>query len=543
MEFQDVLVLIGGIALFIYGITIISKSLEGFAYTSFRRWLNRITSRPGAGVILGAVFTAIIQSSSATTVTVVSLVNSGMLSFENTLGIIFGANIGTTMTAQIIAFNLGVYGLPIFAVGFLIYFISKKDSIKSIGNAILGFGLIFVGIQFMESAVAGLSDSPYFINLFIRISKNPILGVLVSAVFTAIGQSSSVTVGIVEALGAQNLISLDAAFALVIGANIGTTVTALLASIGTNVQGRRVAVSHVLFNLFGAMIFLIIFRPFINLVSKTSSDLVRQIANAHTLFNVICTLFFLPFVNIFAKTVKKIVPGEALTIEEGVKYLDKRLLNMPSFALDALRKEVSGLREVVHRNMCTVFEMIEQNSGKLIQKVNITENAINSINRAIQSFAPLLVSKSLPKEHSIEVNFLINVSTQLERIGDILRGTAELEVEKVHNGIVFSDAGKADLSKMLNIVRKEFELLCENFENMSEEVFYKIEGVEQSIDRMEMELRDAHVARLMSGVCLPEAGIIYVDILSDLERISDHIYKIARLVLEFHRKEQVKERV
>jgi len=535
MSIQDILTFIGGITLFIYGITLTSKNLEIFAFTGFRKFLDKITSKPIFGVALGSLFTALIQSSSATTIMVVSLANSGTMSFENTVGVIFGANIGTTATAQIIAFNLTGLGLPIFALGFLLSFLSKKESIKAIGNAIMGFGLIFIGMQFMENSVASLKDSKFFTDLFISMSKNPILGVLVSALFTGIEQSSSVTVGIVQALGAQKLIDLNAAFALIIGANIGTTVTALIAGIGTNIQAKRAAISHLLFNIIGAIIFLIIFKPYLSLISNTSSDLVRQIANAHTFFNIFCAFAMLPFTNQFVKLVKKLVPGEETIIETGTKFIDKRLLKIPSFALDALKKETIRLMEIVKGNMELVWGMIIKNSKKPIQQVLITENVINNINKEIQAFAPLLVSQSLPKEQSVEVNLYVNVSSQIERIGDIVKGTAELVEEKVQVGANFTDQAKEDLMKMLNIVNGEYEIIMQNFDDFNIECFNRIEGIEKEIDKMEVDLRNAHIERLMQGVCKPDAGIFYLDILSDLERVSDHIYKIAKLLKKFYK--------
>jgi len=539
---QNVFIFLGGIALFIYGITITSKSFETFAFGGFRKFLDKITSKPVFGVILGTVFTSIIQSSSATTVTIVSLANSGTISFENTLGVIFGANIGTTATAQIIAFRLTKYGLIIFALGFFLSFISKKESLRALGRGTMGFGLIFVGMQFMEGSVTGLKNSPYFMNLFVKMSQKPILGVLIATVFTGIEQSSSVTVGIVQALGAEKLLTLQAAFALVIGANIGTTVTALIASIGTNVQARRVAVSHLLFNLIGAIIFLIIFRPYVNFISKTSSDLVRQIANAHTLFNVTCTILFLPFINKFAKLVKKLVPGEEIIIEGGTKYIDKRLLNMPSFAVDALHKEVLHMMDIVKQNIEALYLMMNKNNTRITQQINLRESAINSINKEVQTFAPLIMSKSLSDKHSRDVNLMVNVASQLERIGDIVKGISELGIEKIQDGIVFSELAMIDLGKMMDTVKKEFEIIVESFDDLTTEEFKEIEKIEQSVDDMEACLRNAHVERLMTGVCSPEAGIIYVDMLSDLERISDHIYKIARLLNEKLNSEEALER-
>ncbi len=532
MNTQNIFLFIGGITLFIYGITLISKSMEGFAFTEFKKFIDKITAKPIYALGLGTVFTSIVQSSSATTVTVVSLANSGILRFENTLGIIFGANVGTTVTAQIIAFHLTKYGLLIFAVGFLLSFLKKKESVKAIGTAIMGFGLIFIGMQFMEGAVAFMRESPYFVNLFIRFSEKPILGVLVAAGFTAIEQSSSVTIGIVQALGAQKLITLNAAFALVIGANIGTTITAVFASIGGNVQARRVAVSHIIFNVVGAVIFLIIFKPYINLISRTSGDLVRQIANAHTFFNIVCALLFIPFVNQFSKIIKKLVPGKELIIEGETKYLDKRLLKMPSFAVDALFNETVRMTDIVKKNLLTFYLMVDKNKPKLDNEIKMREHAINNINREIQAFAPLIMNKELSGEHSKKVNLMLNIASQLERIGDIVNGLSQLMVEKINNNVAFSPPATKDLHVMMDAVKNEYELAEENFGKMDAKLFKEIENIEQSIDDMEIQFRDAHVSRLLEGVCFPDAGIIYVDVLSDLERISDHIYKIARLLRE-----------
>ena len=538
MGFQSVFLFLGGIALFIYGITITSKSFEAFAFGSFRKFLDKVTSKPILGVLLGTVVTSIIQSSSATTVAVVSLANSGTLSFENTLGIIFGANIGTTVTAQIIAFKLTKYSLIIFAVGFFLSIIPRKEIIRSLGRGLMGFGLIFIGMQFMEQAVAPLKDSPFFINLFVKMSKKPILGVLFSTIFTGIQQSSAVTIGIVQALGTQGLLDLNAAFAIVIGANIGTTVTALLASLGTNTQAKRVAISHIIFNLTGAIIFLAIFKGYTNFISKTSSDLVRQIANAHTFFNITCMILFVPFTTQYAKIIKKIVPGEEVIIESGTKYIDKRLLKMPSLAIDSLHKEVFNMIGMVKNNMDDLCIMMSKNSNKLTQQINLRETAINGVNKEIQAFAPLIMSKTLTNEQSKEVNLLVNVASQVERIGDIIKGLSELHIEKMKEGILFSELAMIDLHKMLETVKGEFEIIEESFDDFTYENFKKTEQIEQSVDDMEVSLRNAHVERLMNGICSPEAGIIYVDMLSDFERISDHIYKIARLLKE---KEDLKE--
>jgi phosphate:Na+ symporter len=538
MNAQYVFMFLGGICFFIYGITISSKSFETFAFGSFRKFLNKVTSKPAYGALLGAIFTAIIQSSSATTVIVISLVNSGTLNFENALGLIFGSNIGTTITAQIVAFKLTNFSLLIFVAGFLISMIHTKEFIREIGRGIMGIGFIFVGMQFMEQSVAPLKDSTFFINLFMSMSKRPILGVIVSAIFTGIQQSSAVTIGIIQALASNGLLDLNAAFALVIGANIGTTVTALFASIGTNTQAKRAAVSHLMFNVVGAIIFLFIFTPYLSFVWLTSDNLVRQIANSHTFFNVTCTLLFLPFTAQFARFIKRIVPGEEVVLEGGTKFIDTRLLNIPSFAVDALHKEVYNLFQITKKNLYSVCAMVRDNTNKFCQEVLLRENSINQINKEIQAFAPLITKNQLTDEQAKELSLLVNIASQIERIGDITVEISELQAERTKEGAVFSEPAMTDLEKMLDVLRTEYEIVETNFDSFTYDDFKKVEEIEDMIDELEIQLRDAHVERLVNGICNAEAGVIYVDMLSNFERISDHVYKISRLLKE---KEKISE--
>ncbi len=530
MAFSYVLTFLGGIALFIYGIILVSESFERAAFGSFSRFLKSVTSKPILGVILGTFITGIIQSSSATTVAVVSLANAGILRFQETLGIIFGANIGTTVTAQIIAFKITNMGLPTFAVGFLIYFFSKRESLKMLGKGILAFGLIFIGMTFMEGAVAPLKNSETFKQLFLKFGQVPILGILVSALFTGIEQSSSVTVGIIQALASQNLINLRTAFALVLGANIGTTITAIIASIGGNTSARRVALAHVMFNVGGVLIFLPFFNPYVSVASHTSISLVRQIANSHSIFNIICTFIYLPFYKPYARLVEKMVPGDEKVIEGGARYINAKLLKVPTVAVEAIKNELYRLKDTVKSNFKCLFDMIVKNDGKLVKEIQFRERAINDITKEIQTFISKVFGSLVSEKEAEKVTSYLNISIQLERVGDIVNGTSELMIEKIGNGIIFSEYAQEDLKNMVNTVNKEFEITTENLEAIDEEKFLIVDNMERTVDELEVELRDKHIKRLTEGVCTTEAGLIYIDILSNLERMSDHIYKIARLL-------------
>lgn len=530
MAFSYVLTFLGGIALFIYGIILVSESFERAAFGSFSRFLKSVTSKPILGVILGTFITGIIQSSSATTVAVVSLANAGILRFQETLGIIFGANIGTTVTAQIIAFKITNMGLPTFAVGFLIYFFSKRESLKMLGKGILAFGLIFIGMTFMEGAVAPLKNSETFKQLFLKFGQVPILGILVSALFTGIEQSSSVTVGIIQALASQNLINLRTAFALVLGANIGTTITAIIASIGGNTSARRVALAHVMFNVGGVLIFLPFFNPYVSVASHTSISLVRQIASSHSIFNIICTFIYLPFYKPYARLVEKMVPGDEKVIEGGARYINAKLLKVPTVAVEAIKNELYRLKDTVKSNFKCLFDMIVKNDGKLVKEIQFRERAINDITKEIQTFISKVFGSLVSEKEAEKVTSYLNISIQLERVGDIVNGTSELMIEKIGNGIIFSEYAQEDLKNMVNTVNKEFEITTENLEAIDEEKFLIVDNMERTVDELEVELRDKHIKRLTEGVCTTEAGLIYIDILSNLERMSDHIYKIVRLL-------------
>lgn len=347
MFIKVILPLIGGIAIFIYGIHITSEGIQKALAQKLKNILEKTTSNPVFGVLLGFLVTAIIQSSSATTVIVVSLVNSGLMNPYQAVGVIFGANIGTTMTAQIIALKITKYGFLIFTIGFLMYFLPFKRKIRYFGQFIMGFGLIFIAIEIMASAVSPLRDNPKIKEIFLEFGKKPILGVMAGTVFTAIQQSSSVTVGIIEALGMEGLLDINSAFPLILGANIGTTITAVIASVGTNISAKRSALAHVLFNVIGSIIFLFMLNPYINFIKLISSNPINQIANSHTFFNVINTLIFLPFTSQFVKLLQKIIPGEDVIIETGVKYLNKSILKSPIVAYDAIVKEVKRLALIV----------------------------------------------------------------------------------------------------------------------------------------------------------------------------------------------------
>ncbi|MDI6601603.1 MAG: Na/Pi cotransporter family protein [Thermoanaerobacteraceae bacterium] len=364
MTVQMITGLLGGLALFLYGMRLMGDSLQKTAGDGMKHFIEILTTNRVMGAFAGLIVTSIIQSSSATTVMVVGFVNAGLMTLEQAVGVIMGANIGTTVTAQLIAFRLSDIAPIAVAVGVAMWFFSPKKSYQQVGEIIIGFGILFMGMEIMSSSVKPLKDIPEFTNLILILGHNRFLGVLVGFLMTAVIQSSSVTIGILQALAFQGLIPIEVALPVLFGDNIGTTVTALLASIGTNKTARRAALVHMFFNIIGTVIFLIILGPVTSIVKATSVDVARQIANAHTLFNVTNTIIQLPFSNYLVRLVKYLLPGEVAVEEKGLKYLDERILETPSIAVVQAYKEVIRMGYISLQNLKTSMEAFFENDSK-----------------------------------------------------------------------------------------------------------------------------------------------------------------------------------
>ncbi len=530
---QIVFSLIGGLALFLYGISLISKGFQKVAGERISKILETFTGSPIRGIMTGASITAIIQSSSVTTVTLVGLVNAGVLTLQQSVGVIMGANIGTTVTAQIVAFKVGMYALPVIAIGCLLWFM-PKDKYQSLGQILIGFGILFLGMNFMSGGAKPLRELPFFLNMLVNFGKQPILGVFAGALFTAIIQSSSATSGLVIALSMQGLLNLNSAICLIFGADIGTCVTALLASIGTSISAKRTAVVHLLFNVLGVLIFLSILPLFAQVVSKTSTSLPRQIANALTLFNVGNTLIVLPFVSLLVVMVKRIVPGEEVVIDRGIKYIEKHILVMPPVALTQATKETIRLAEMVSKmlhNCQRIFLNSNRNNRKLIKTVVKMEEASDEIYLAISDYLVKLSQTFLTKDQSRKLAGLNHVITEIERIADHVNNIAQLAKHKVNRNLPFSSKAMGQLQYMFSKVKEVYDDVVVGLKNEDNEIAYKVIQGESEIDDIEKKLHADHIKRLEEGICLPEAGILFVDIVRNLERIGDHTDSIAHVIL------------
>jgi phosphate:Na+ symporter len=442
-----------------------------------------------------------------------------------------GANIGTTITAQLVAFKINYYALLILLIGFLLLFLSKKRTNKYIGEMLLGLGILFVGMNFMIEGVKPLKQAPFFTDLLTNFSQIPILGILAGALFTGIIQSSSATSGLAIAMGMGGIINLKAAICLILGANIGTCITALLASIGASLQAKRAAITHLLFNIIGVAIFFLFLPFFVQIMSQTSTNLARQIAHSHTIFNVSTTLILLPFIALLVNVVKKIIPGEEIKIDRGIKYLDKRVLDLPSLALSQAAKET-------HRMACMTYELLSNSYKVLIledikffQPVIKQEEVIDDLHRKIRSYLIKLSEKPLTKKESQKLAALMHSISDIERIGDHGNNIAELGEIKIKKKIPFSEEAQKELEEMFSEVKNMYGNVVKILNRKNIKLATCILDQEGKVDQLERKLRNHHLKRLKAGICNPQAGIIFIDIIRNLERIGDHSDSIAHVRL------------
>lgn len=511
----------GGLALFLYGLSLLSSSMQRAAGSRVKNLLKRFTSSPIKGVFVGFATTGIVQSSSITTVTVVSLINSGIMTLRQSVGVIFGAEIGTTVTAQMIAFPVGKFGLPIIAVGTLLYFLEKRNN-GYVGQILFGFGLLFLGMETMKSGVAPLRESEFFLGMLVKFGAIPVLGVLASALFTAVIQSSSASTAIIIAMSQEGVISLNSAIPLIMGANMGTCITALLASYGATKSAKRAAFIHFMFNSLGVLLFLPFISFFTGLVSMTSVDLPRQIANAHTIFNVTNTLVFLPLIPIFLYVSKKIVPGEEIAVDGGVKYLDNNFLRVPSIALDSVEKEVNRMAKISFEMVKNSRKILLDNELSLIKKLYRNEEVVDNLLQAIGIYSIKLSQQEMSKKEASRLSALMHNITDIERVADHAVNLVALAKEKSKEKVKFSGKAREEINIMFENSRLIYQTAITVVRTKNRKLVKKVMKFEDVIDANEKEFEHKHIARLKRNVCNPAAGIIFTDILHNLERIGDH---------------------
>lgn len=527
---------LGGLGIFLFAIKYMGDGLQRAAGDRLRDILDKYTTNPFMGIIVGIVVTVLIQSSSGTTVITVGLVSAGFMNLRQAIGVIMGANIGTTVTAFIIGIDVGAYALPIMGIGAFLIFFFKKNVYKNYGDVIFGFGGLFLGLELMSEGMKPLRSLQAFSDLTVSMSEHPVLGVIVGTVFTLIVQSSSATVGILQGLYAENLVDLKAALPILFGDNIGTTITAILASIGASVAARRAAAAHVLFNVIGAVVFIILLVPFTAYVEWLSAALAlenkMQIAFAHGSFNVANTVLQFPLIGFWAYLVTKLIPGEDVTIEYKPKHLDYHFIEQsPAVAIGQAKEEIIRMGNFSVQGLEEAYKYLKTGHKKHAEMGYQIEDAINNLDHRITDYLVSISSENISPIESTRHRTLMETVRDIERIGDHFENVIELLDYKDVNRVDLTEGAVDDLSEMFTLTIETVEKAVNALDANDMALARTVTEQEDLIDKMERTFRKNHIIRLTESSCTPQAGMIFVDIVSNLERIGDHAVNIAEAVL------------
>lgn len=545
---QIILALFGGLALFIYGMNFMSEGLQKAAGEKMKNILALLTKNVFIGVLAGAVTTAVLQSSSATTVMVIGFVSAGLMNLPQAISIILGANIGTTITAQLVAFKVGDYAWAFVIAGFIMYFfIANREKIVNIGQVIFGFGILFVGLNIMGDAMEPLSQAPEFAALMLKVSDIPALGVIVGAILTAIIQSSSASIAVLQNLastagpdGVTSIIGLVGAIPILFGTNIGTTITALLASIGGTANAKRTAIAHTIFNLGGTLLF-IWFTPyiaeFIAAISPSGDELdtiSRQIANAHLSFNVATTIVFLPLIGLLVKLVTKLIPDHDSEKDPMQPlYLDYNVLEQPFVAIHLATRELSRMAEITVEMMVESKKAFLGNDSKAAAEVMKYEDWVNNLQDMITQYLASIFSVETVSEHqAATISGLMHIVSDIEHIGDDCKNITEFALEKIENGYEFSDTACAEIYSCFDHGQKMVVESIEALKNGDLELAKSVKRQEKVLNEMELVLRKKHLDRLNNKLCSPEFTVMYTDVVHNIEKIGDSCDNIANVVLD-----------
>ena len=544
MDFFDVLTLLGGLSLFLFGMNLMGNSLEKCAGSSLKVLLSKLTSRKILGFLTGLGVTAVIQSSSATTVMVVGFVNSGLLSLRQAIGVIMGANVGTTVTAWILSLT-GLDGesffirlleptsfSPVLAlIGVGLTMMAKSERKKDVGMILLGFAVLMFGMDTMSGAVAGLQDVPEFQSIFLMFT-NPVLGVLAGAILTAIIQSSSASVGILQALSATGQVTYGAAIPIIMGQNIGTCVTAMISSVGANKNAKRAAVVHLLFNIIGTCVWLSVFY-LINAVVHFDfvGNSIDQlgIAVVHTTFNVLCTALLFPFSGLLEKLACRLVRDDK--VPEQIQILDERLLSTPPVAIGRCQEVAETMARISMDALRTGCRLIEHYDAKEAQAVRETEKEADQYEDMLGTYLVKLGRENLSERDNRQVSKLLHIIGDFERISDVVESAEEMRSKGLH----FSPQAKQELNVLTSAVGEIMDLSLDAFLKDDPDLAVKVEPLEQVVDTLKEQLRNRHILRLQRGECTIELGFVWSDLLTDLERVADHCSNIAGCVVQMQK--------
>ena len=529
--------LLGGLGMFLYGMKMMSDGLENVAGDRMRRVLEVLTNKRPAAVLVGAGVTAVVQSSSATTVMVVGFVNAGLMTLLQATGVVMGANIGTTITAQLIAFKLSDIAPFFIFIGMLFTVFIKKRVLSRVGEIILGFGILFVGLTLMSQAMEPLQNNEAFRNLLVSF-KSPVVGVLFGAAFTAIIQSSSASVGILQALAAIGLIGFDSAVYVILGQNIGTCVTAILAAIGTSANSKRTAGIHLMFNILGSLIYLGVIAIFPAIITWVASfspgNVSRQIANFHTLFNVTVTILLFPFAKLMVKLITRIIPEkhEPDRVEKKLIYLDERIAQTPSIALSQTLKELARLGEISSDNFRRSLDAFFNRDEQRVNRVLDVEKTIDYLTHHITHYLIEFRGMELSEHDLVIMGSLHHVVIDLERIGDLAENIAEFSLSLTERRASLSPDAQEDLKIMADKTKEALRISLETFRLRDESMLPLVDKLEQEVDDMKRLYMNKHIERLQDKSCDPQVGVVFTNMVATLERVADHANNIAFSIRE-----------
>ena len=531
--------LIGGTALLMYGVDTMGEGLERASGAMMKKLLSILTGKVWSAFLVGTFLTALVQSSTAITVLTVGFVNAGLMKLPQAIGIIYGANIGTTITAQLMAFSfnfkLTEVALPVLGIGFTINYFAKNRTIKNFGQALMGFGMMFLGLKILNQGIPFMQQSPTLRYFFETYASIPIIGILLGAVATAMVHSSAATVGLVMILGQAELIDLTSAVAIMLGDNIGTCITAQLASLSGNIHARRTAWAHTLYNIFGVIIVALVLPYFVRLIEITTAyfqpngDIGTQIANSHTLFNILSAIVFLPITKYYVKFLETIIKGKGMEHELQSVYLDRLLMDTPAAAFKAAIEEVIRGTEITKNMMKNVMEALFENDINKIEQVNKDEEIVNQLQKDITNYMVELSRKPLSDANSIIVHGMISSINNIERMGDHLTDVARLVESKIKKNLVFSDAAIEELKQLIELISWMYDNTIILLKERNLELVKSTIELEDKVDDLCKEFANNHIIRLEAGKCTVESGVIFLDIINHFERIADHIHKVCLL--------------
>ncbi len=526
--------LLGGVSLLLYGMRLAGEGMQAAAGSRLRLWLGTLTDRRLMGVAVGAVVTAVIQSSSATTVMLVGLVSAGFMSLQQTLGVILGADVGTTLTVQLIAFHVLDYALLLVGVAVPMMFATRRKQINYFGQVLLGFGLIFLGMKLITETTVPLQGNPLFEELLLSMSNAPLMVILLSTAFTAVIQSSAATIGIALTFASQGLVPLTLAIPIIIGANIGTSATALLSSIGTTPEARRVALAHSLFKIIGAVLVYPFIPWFAWAIALLGGDAARQIANAHTVFNVGIAALLIPFTGPLAHLIRRMIPDEpAAAAEWHPRYLDEHVLDSPGLAIGQATRETLRLADFAQTMLRDSLLVLEKDDEVLLEDVIRRDDQVDRLNAAIKHYLTRLAEQNISPDLSQQETGLLYVISDLEHIGDIIcKSLMLLARKKIENKHVFSEEGQEEIRALHAQVSENLDLALAAFASQNFEIAQQVLRRKVVVNQMERELRQAHIERLHQGLRESmDTSAIHMDVLNDLKRINSHAANIAYVVM------------